>query len=261
MGLGYIPGNDPDKIKTNAMSMLLTCLQRNPGDPKSIEINSYFDFHSGCGKYENDWEGIAFKVLSKTMGNDLDVYLHEINLERRKELEKNIKRFRTPFTNINVRGNYGNYIGEYIHMINKNSLVVFDPCKMRNNYDRGYFKDNFKKILESRANIFMYVPEKGLESNKEMINFINDSIIKSSRTGIDLYLNIYDKKNKLKRKDHNIIVTNSSSFTPLFEWHDKALDRIYGGNSCNKGNFFVISSEPSVFSSYHKGYKPLISSK
>ena len=50
MGLGYIPGNDSDKIKINAMSRLLTCLQRNPGNPKSIEINSYFDFHSGCGK-------------------------------------------------------------------------------------------------------------------------------------------------------------------------------------------------------------------
>ena len=132
---------------------------------------------------------------------------------------------------------------------------------MRDNYDRRYFKDNFEKILENQANIFMYVPKKDLESNEEMINFINDSIIKSSRTGIDLYLNIYDKENKLKREDHNIIVTNSGSFTPLLEWHDEALDRIYGGNSLNKGNFVVISSEPSVFSSYHKGYKPIISSK
>ena len=260
-GMGYVPGNDSDKIKINSMDMLLNCLQRNPGNKKSIEIDSYFDFNSGCGIYENGWEGIAFKVLSKIRENDLNVYLHEINPKRRKELEKNIRRFKTPFTNINVRGNYGNYVEEYIDIMNEKSLVLFDPCKMRDNYDRKYFKDNFEKILESRANVFMYVPEKDLESNGEMMNFIDESIINSSRGGIDLYLNIYNKENQLKRKDHNIIVTNSGSFTPLLERHGDEIDRIYGiEDSWRMGDFYTISLDSNANllgpTTGFKGYMP-----
>ena len=79
------------------------------------------------------------------------------------------------------------------------------------------------------------------------MNFIDESIINSSRGGIDLYLNIYNKENQLKRKDHNIIVTNSGSFTPLLEGHGDEIDRIYGvEDSWRMGDFYTISLDSSA---------------
>jgi len=213
----YKAGNLSDQFKHSLLELFIE---------KTNPVN-YVDFHACKGIYPLDecheyhtagstkpYEGSSIRVLKFLKSNKglTRAFLHEKDIGRRLELEKNTSHFNTRFNHVNIRSKWQNYLDEYVNRNHDSFVFMFDPFSAVD-YNNGLLKAlnkllaNHEDKLLANHDFFLFLPQKiHIRSNKGVVAKVYTLLKKNKRCFVDF-------KNPAQtgyyeRIDHNLVVTN-----------------------------------------------------
>jgi len=205
---GYTTGNYVDKIKHPSLELLASL-------HKPV---SFFEYHSGDGQSVSDGEvylGSSVRVLNKMKDAKRKAFLHEINADRRKSLEKTVANF----TWCEVREDWRKHHDDYMKIADEKSLLVIDPSRI-SDYKKGKLIDKMDDIAKTGGAVYAFVPV--LKRDKKFTEMYQKILSDMSKHGTVLDLTNPSKcKGHFERTDHHLILANSKWYSAIRKLHVK----------------------------------------
>lgn len=228
---GYQSNNLSDEVKyTN-----LTNLAREIIDRGDIPYVTYFELHSGAGRYRVNGEvcdGSAIRVLRLLRSESVvhEAHLHEKNSNLRSQLEENVEPF-NDHGQVCVYRDWKDEIEEHVHSrIGVNPLFMLDPTHLADYCGDDGLLCWLGPVLAAGASVFMYAPQNvgsGFPRRRKharILSQIRGTIRSRYRTGLDLMH--YAGSGYHERVDHNIIAAEPSILMKLKASHRDVCKRL-----------------------------------